>query len=131
NPATHEGEQVGAGAALVDPRVLDQALGVDVEDPGGVVCSLHVAADPEQRLGDPAQHCGLARRLGASLRVSRGARSFNCCCCCDCPTTVSLAGPGSWTGGSSARSTVVNSIRVRSGCSGSLAGRGGLSTQVS
>ena len=52
----HQREQVGAGAALVDPRVLDQALGVHVEDAGGVVGPFDVAADPEQRLRDPAQH---------------------------------------------------------------------------
>ena len=41
-----------AGAVLVDPRVLEQLVEVHVEDAGGVVGPLDVAADPEQRLGD-------------------------------------------------------------------------------
>ena len=66
-----------AGAALVDPRVLDQPLGVHVEDAGGVVGPLHVAADPEQRLRDPAQHVVPRRAMATAA----------CCCCCDWPTT--------------------------------------------
>jgi hypothetical protein len=45
---------------------------------------------------------------------------------------LSLAGPGSWAGGSAGRSAVVNSIRVTSGAgSGPATGRGGEITQVS
>ena len=43
---------------LVDARVLEDQLGLDVEDPGGVLGALDVAADPEHRLRDPAQHDG-------------------------------------------------------------------------
>ena len=59
-------QQGTAGLDLVHPRVLQQPVDVRVEDSRGVVGALDVAADPEQRLGDPAQHGDLiaAARLG-------------------------------------------------------------------
>jgi hypothetical protein len=35
---------------------LEQELGLYVEDPRGVLGALDVPADPEHRLGDPAEH---------------------------------------------------------------------------
>ena len=54
----HDGEERVAGGSLVDRRVLEDELGLHVEDPGGVLRPLDVASDPEHGLGDPAQHPG-------------------------------------------------------------------------
>ena len=61
---------------LVDERVLDEQLGLDVEDAGRDVGALDVPPDPEDRLRDPAQH---------------DAHPLACCCCCWCLASV---GPG-------------------------------------
>ncbi len=71
----HDRQQGPAGGVLVDPGVLEDPVHVDVEDPGGVVGALDVPADPEQRLGEPAEHGGRP----------------HCCC-----PRNSAAGPGSW-----------------------------------
>src|SRR4029450_4735435 len=129
----HQRQQVAARAPLGDPGGLDQRVGVRVGGGGGGGCCgrTHVGPDPEQRVRDPAQQEDplppTARRLAAG--PCRGPDC--CCCCCDWPTTVSFSGPGSCAGGSSGRSAAVNSIRVRSGSSTSVAWRGGLITQAS
>ena len=84
----------------------------------------------------PAPRSGRSRtatpRSGSARRCPSAVTGHGCCCCCwDWPTTVSLSGPGSCAGGSSGRSAAVNSMRVRSGSSTSVAWRGGLITQVS
>ena len=52
----HDLQERPAGGVLVDPRVFEQQLQVHVEDARGAVAALDVAPDPEQRLGDAAQH---------------------------------------------------------------------------
>src|SRR5690349_4042293 len=60
---------------------------VDVEDAGGVLGPLHVAADPIQRLRDAAQH-----------EYDRPNRWRRCCCCC-CWACDDTASPGPVSGG--------------------------------
>ena len=48
-------------ASLVD-RGFEQVMDVDVEDAGGVLGPLDVAPDPEEALGDPAQHVAVSVR---------------------------------------------------------------------
>lgn len=55
----HDGEDVAGGAGPIDPRILQQGVDVDVEQPAGVLGPLDVATDPVQRLGDPTQHAWL------------------------------------------------------------------------
>src|SRR5690606_186012 len=50
------GEQLLTTGDLVRGGILDQHLHLDVEQASGVVGPLEVAADPEQRLGDTAEH---------------------------------------------------------------------------
>ena len=76
----HDRQQRPAGRLLVDAGVLEDQLGLDVEDPGGVLGALDVAADPEHRLRDPAQHRG-----SPSLRP--------CCCCSACGCCSRSTGP--------------------------------------
>jgi hypothetical protein len=52
----HHRQQRPAGEVLFDPRVFEQQLQVHVEDARGAVAALDVPADPEQALGDAAQH---------------------------------------------------------------------------
>ena len=52
----HQGQQVAAGVDLAGGGVLDQQPQVGLQQPSGVLGPLDVAADPEHRLGDPAQH---------------------------------------------------------------------------
>ena len=91
--AAHDREERPARGVLVDPRVLEQQLQVHVEDAGGAVAALDVAADPEQRLGDAAQHGRLLRSSGCRgdrLRCCGAAASLllparvlrRCCRCC-------------------------------------------------
>ena len=71
----HDREQRAAGGLLVDGGVLEDQLGLDVEDPRGVLGPLDVAADPEHRLRDPAQHPGSGRALLLLLGLRRAARA--------------------------------------------------------
>ncbi len=72
----HDAQQRAAGEVLLDPRVLEQQLQVHVEDARGAVAALDVAPDPEQALGDAAQHgrppCGLVLLLLLLLVVTGG-----------------------------------------------------------
>ena len=49
-------EQPPARRILVDPRVFQDPREERVENAGGAVGALDIPADPEQRLGDPAEH---------------------------------------------------------------------------
>src|SRR5205823_4516304 len=80
----HHVEQRPAGLLLIDPRILEEKVVVDVEDPGGVLGPLDVAADPEECLGDAAQHDGCPDR-----------RWSCCCCCCCCWAAIRPLGPAS------------------------------------
>ena len=75
---THDGEQRPTGLGLGELGVLEKDLQMDVENPRRVVGPLDVATDPEQRLGDPAQHG--RPRWGPFCRDS--AHDPCCCCCC-------------------------------------------------
>ena len=68
-----------AGEPLGLAGLLEHLQAGGVDDAGGPVGALDVAADPEQRLRDPAQHDASSRprRTGAS-------RTGPCCCCCCC-----------------------------------------------
>ena len=68
------------------PRAADAG---DVEDAGGVLGPLDVAADPEQRLGDPAQHRRASAAAAAAVAVAAAA-------------AVAAAGRGAWVGRSPA-----------------------------
>src|SRR5205085_4797452 len=78
----HDAEERPAGGLLLHRRVLQPAVDVDVEDAGGVLRPLHVAAHAVERLRDAAQHGG------------------PCCCCCwaawgtDGPGSRGLPGSG-------------------------------------
>ncbi len=52
----HDREQGSTGDVFFDPRVFEQQLQVHVEDARRAVAALDVPADPEQALGDAAQH---------------------------------------------------------------------------
>jgi hypothetical protein len=52
----HHREQRAAGGLLVGGGVLEDVLGLYVEDARGVLGALNVATDPEHRLGDATQH---------------------------------------------------------------------------
>ena len=56
NLTPHHTEQRPAGEVFFDPRVFKQQLEVHIEDAGGAVAALDVAADPEEGFGDTAQH---------------------------------------------------------------------------
>ena len=58
----------------VKPRVLDEQLVVLHQQSGGGLGALHVAPDPEHRLGDPAQH----------VATSCVGDPVDCCCCISC-----------------------------------------------
>ena len=53
---SHHAQQRAAGDVFFDPRVFEQQLQVHVEDARGAVAALDVTPDPEQALGDAAQH---------------------------------------------------------------------------
>ena len=59
----HHVEQRVAGGVLVERGVLDEQLHLDVEDACGVLGPLDVSPDPEQRLGDAAQHAATGPTL--------------------------------------------------------------------
>ena len=80
----HRGDDL-AGLAFVDLWVRDEVMEVHVEQAGGVLGPLDVAADPEQRLCGATQH------------------GPTCCCCSAC----SVRGPASGaTAGTDAATTV-------------------------
>ena len=75
--STSGGRPASSSTPMIDSRVrqvvassmrgvLEDQLGLHVEDPGGVLGALDVAADPEHRLRDPAQHPD--RRSAAAAR---------------------------------------------------------------
>src|SRR5690606_8812784 len=102
---THDSEQRAAREVLLDPRVLQQQLQVGVEDAGGVVGPLDVAADPEQRLGDAREH-----------QASPPARVCCCCSCCGCwPCAVScgLVSSGTPVTGCAAGGSAATVVRRR------------------
>src|SRR5262249_29521022 len=74
-PATHRREQVPARRVLVAAAIVEQRVGVDVEDARGALHPLAVAAHPIERLRDPAEH-----------------HSARCCCCCCCCCWVTVDG---------------------------------------
>src|SRR5699024_11195927 len=63
----HHCQQRPTGGVLIDPGVLQQALQVRIENPSGVIGTFNVAPDPEQGLGDAAEH--------------QASPSPVCCCC--------------------------------------------------
>jgi hypothetical protein len=81
----HDRQQGPAREVLFDPRVFEQQLQVHIEDARRAVGALDVATDPEQALGDSAQH------VDTSATDSL-VRSWRDCCCCSC---WSFLGPSS------------------------------------
>ena len=78
-----------ADVGLADPGLREQQVHRDIEHPSDVLGPLHEAADPEQRLRDPAQH-------GASP-PSQPVRVACCCCCWPCPCCGASAGTPTWS----------------------------------
>ena len=60
----HDSQQDSACARLVHTRVFEYLVEMHVKQPGGVLRPLDVPADPEKRLGDPAQHPALLIAAG-------------------------------------------------------------------
>src|SRR5699024_6593663 len=56
-----------ASRVLVGGRVLEELQPQYVDDPGGPVGPLDVATDPEERIGDPAEHQRSSFDEGVSL----------------------------------------------------------------
>src|SRR2546421_6474924 len=95
-------QQRTARRVLVGPRVLQQPGEERVEDARGVVGPLDVPADPEQRLGDAAQHYCCPPI--AAPPVSLGATS--------CGTTSTGPVAERWRDGGSARSAASTQVSL-------------------